>query len=46
MKQLLFVLLAALGMGANAAGLSLNDVLSEVPALDPSIPAPEGRDRC
>ncbi|CAI8390683.1 MAG: Uncharacterised protein [Halieaceae bacterium] len=41
MKQLLFVLLAALGMGANAAGLSLNDVLSEVPALDPSIPAPE-----
>jgi hypothetical protein len=28
MKQLLFVLLAALGMGANAAGLSLTIPLS------------------
>ena len=41
MKHTLFALTLLLTLNAQAASLSLNDVLAELPALDDSLPTPE-----
>ena len=41
MKHALFALTLLLTLNAQAASLSLNDVLTDLPALDDSLPTPK-----